>query len=54
MRSSIKDDALGDEVEAIEREESPTAEESRTRIKAAVEERYTMPAEGAEAADLGR
>ena len=54
MRSSIKDDALGDEVEAIEREESPTAEESRTRIKAAVEERYTMPAEGAEAADLRR
>jgi hydroxymethylpyrimidine pyrophosphatase-like HAD family hydrolase len=44
MRASIKDATLADQVEAVEDDESADAPESRVRIRAAVEERYTIPA----------
>lgn len=43
FRERIKDEALADEVVQYERETSPNAHESRQRIKAAVERRYTAP-----------
>lgn len=46
LRQRIKDDALANQVRAIERETALAATESRRRIKAAVEERYTLPAGG--------
>jgi hydroxymethylpyrimidine pyrophosphatase-like HAD family hydrolase len=42
----IKDPELGDEVAAIEAADGLSPEESRARIRAAVETRYTVPATG--------
>ena len=44
MREAIKDDALADEVAAVEREPSPDASATRARIRSAIEQRYTAPA----------
>jgi SOS response regulatory protein OraA/RecX len=46
VRAAIKNDALADEIDAIEREESPRidARPSRERIRRAVERVYTLPA----------
>jgi hydroxymethylpyrimidine pyrophosphatase-like HAD family hydrolase len=41
MREAIKDDALADEVAAVERERSPDASATRARIRSAIEQRYT-------------
>ena len=56
MRESIKDGELADEVQAIEtetvrsatreRRAAESAAESRRRVRAAIEERYTLPATG--------
>jgi hydroxymethylpyrimidine pyrophosphatase-like HAD family hydrolase len=40
LRASVEDDALADEVAALERDESAAADESRARIRAAIEDRY--------------
>jgi hypothetical protein len=50
VRASIKDEALADELAAVERDESVGAPEGRARIRSAVEERYTLPASGEAAA----
>jgi hypothetical protein len=42
----IKDPELGDEVAAIEAADGLSPEESRARIRTAVEARYTLPATG--------
>ena len=47
MRVAIKDQDLADEVRAIEAEAAGSAAESRRRIRAAIADRYTLPAEGA-------
>ena len=47
MRVAIKDQDLANEVRAIEAEAAGSAAESRRRIRAAIAERYTLPAEGA-------
>jgi energy-coupling factor transporter ATP-binding protein EcfA2 len=44
LRDSIKDEALADEVAAVERKTSMSARESRERIKDSIEQRYTAPA----------
>ena len=44
FREAIKDDALAQEVERIERRDGLSADESRERVKAAIEERYNRPA----------
>jgi hydroxymethylpyrimidine pyrophosphatase-like HAD family hydrolase len=44
FRDAIKDDGLAQEVELIERMGGLSAEESRNRVKAAIEERYSRPA----------
>jgi HAD superfamily hydrolase (TIGR01484 family) len=46
VRASIKDDALADELAAVERDESVDVPHGRARIRAAVEERYTLPTTG--------
>ena len=43
FHEAIKDDGLAQDVERIERLQGLTADESRERIKAAIEERYTRP-----------
>jgi hypothetical protein len=43
FREAIKDDKLADEVARVEEQQIGPAE-SRTAIKAAIEERYTAPA----------
>ena len=43
FREAIKDDALADEVARVEKQRTGPAE-SRTAIKAGIEERYTAPA----------
>ena len=45
LRAQVKDDELAAEVERIEREPAPTAAESRAAVRAAVEKRYTLPAD---------
>ena len=40
----IKDGSLAERAEAIENDESLTPEESRARIREAIEEDYTLPA----------
>jgi len=45
FRDAIKDDALAEETEIIERAPQMTPQESRARIKAAIAERYTLPSE---------
>ncbi len=44
FRKAIKDDELADEAAQLERTNGLTADESRARIRAAIEERYTLPA----------
>jgi hypothetical protein len=44
VRAAIKDDALADVLAAVERDESVDVPDGRARIRAAVEERYTLPA----------
>jgi hypothetical protein len=45
FRDAIKDDALAEETERIERAPQITPQESRAQIKAAIAERYTLPSE---------
>ena len=42
--SVIKDDELAQEARSVEQQSGISAEESRKRIRAAIEERYTLPA----------
>lgn len=44
FRDDIKDGELADEAEAVERDSSLSPAESRKRIRAAIERRYTLPA----------
>lgn len=44
FRAAIKDESLAEEVEKIEQTANISANESRAAIKAAIEQRYTMPA----------
>ncbi|HVN29129.1 MAG TPA: hypothetical protein VMT64_11610 [Candidatus Binataceae bacterium] len=43
MRESLKDESLADEVAAIESERLEQPDNSRNRIAAAIERRYTAP-----------
>lgn len=43
LRESIKDEALAEEVSAIEQRHDLSPVESRARVRAAIEERYTAP-----------
>ena len=45
LRTEIKDAELADEVEQVERDEALSSAESRDRVRAAVEKRYTLPAD---------
>jgi hydroxymethylpyrimidine pyrophosphatase-like HAD family hydrolase len=45
LRSEIKDDELAAEVEAIAHDEALTPETSRAAVRAAIEKRYTLPAD---------
>src|SRR3989442_7405096 len=49
FREEIKDEELAREAERIEQDESLSPEESRERIRAAIDTRYTLPAGGPEA-----
>lgn len=44
FREKIKDDALADETEAVERDQEISADESRKQIKSVIESRYTAGA----------
>jgi hypothetical protein len=44
FRTVIKDEGLASEAESIERDAQLSAQESRAKIQAAVEQRYTLPA----------
>jgi HAD superfamily hydrolase (TIGR01484 family) len=44
FRAAIKDEELAADAEAVERDQSLSAAESRQRIRAAIERRYTLPA----------
>ncbi|OUL35569.1 hypothetical protein BV372_10820 [Nostoc sp. T09] len=44
LREAIKDESLAKEIAEIEKSEHKSANESRNAIKAAIEERYTLPA----------
>jgi hypothetical protein len=44
FRQAIKDDGLAQEVERIERLDGLSADESRDRVRAAIEDRYSNPA----------
>jgi len=44
FRQSIKDEALAERTRAIEEEANLSADESRKRVRATVEENYTLPA----------
>jgi HAD superfamily hydrolase (TIGR01484 family) len=46
MRARIKDETLADEVKAVERDPTFDAAESRARVRAVVEQHYTLPAAG--------
>jgi hypothetical protein len=45
LRAQVKDDDLAAEVEAVERDEAMSAVDSRAAVRAAVEKRYTLPAD---------
>jgi HAD superfamily hydrolase (TIGR01484 family) len=47
LRGEVKDGELADEVDHIERDYALTVEESRAALRAAVEKRYTLPADKA-------
>jgi energy-coupling factor transporter ATP-binding protein EcfA2 len=51
FRDCIKDDSLACEADAIEHERRATAEETRLRIREAIEKRYTLPATGSHLAN---
>lgn len=51
IRECIKDDTLADHVRQIEHQDIVPAPESRRLIRAAIEERYTLPAGGREPSD---
>jgi HAD superfamily hydrolase (TIGR01484 family) len=51
LREEVKDEQLAREAEAIERSELGAAD-SRARIRAAIEKRYTLPADDAGVADV--
>jgi hypothetical protein len=44
FRQAIKDDGLAQEVERIERLDGLSADDSRDRVRAAIEDRYSNPA----------
>ncbi len=44
FREAIKDESLAEEVQKIEETANSSASESREAIKAAIEQRYTLPA----------
>jgi HAD superfamily hydrolase (TIGR01484 family) len=44
IRHAIKDDGLADQIRAVEQNDSLPAEESLRAIRAAIEQRYTLPA----------
>jgi hypothetical protein len=44
FRDAIKDEELAAEVASIERDETLSARDSRSRVKEVVERRYTAPA----------
>lgn len=44
FQEAIKDDSLAEEAEKIEKTANGSARESRAAIKAAIEQRYTLPA----------
>jgi hypothetical protein len=44
VRTALNDDALADELAAVEQDESVGAPEGRARIRSAIEERYPLPA----------
>jgi len=44
LREAIKDDALAEQVERVEKDEQLSAAESRSLVRAEIEERYTVPA----------
>jgi hypothetical protein len=46
LRNEVKDAALADEVAEIERSDLPPAE-TRARIRASVDKRYTLPSDRA-------
>jgi hypothetical protein len=46
LRKCVEDDALADEVASVERTPGLAPRESRARVRAAVEERYELPATG--------
>ncbi len=46
FREGIKDDELGAQVERIEARSDVPPAESRAAIRAAIEQRYTLPSEG--------
>jgi hypothetical protein len=48
LRENIKDEELAAEVERVAAEPGLSADESRARVRAAIESRYTLPAEPAE------
>jgi len=47
LRAQVKDDALADAVDRIERDYALSAADSRAALRAAVEQRYTLPADKA-------
>ena len=47
LRAQVKDDGLADEVDRVERDYALSAADSRTAVRAAVEQRYTLPADKA-------
>ena len=47
LRAQVKDDGLADEVDRVERDPALTAAGSRAAVRAAVEQRYTLPADKA-------
>ncbi|OLE97258.1 MAG: hypothetical protein AUG75_10480 [Cyanobacteria bacterium 13_1_20CM_4_61_6] len=49
FRDGIKDEELAREAESIQQDESLSPQESRERIRAAIDKRYTLPAGGPDA-----
>ena len=43
-RDCIKDDELAEKVRTVEQDESLSPDESRKRVREAIEEQYTLPA----------
>ncbi len=50
FRENIKDDELADAAEQLAATRNLSADEGRTRIRQAIEDRYTLPAEPEESA----